>query len=147
MSRPRQPPVVIEPVPVEFDPPSYLKSLDLPPYLPTDTSNRSSAFGIIVEVLGWIMIFSFIFLLGMALNWYLYSRHERVDRVFPEELEMKEAEEEEVEQNSIDRQAMEEYFFEEIKTFEVLGVNYYVRFDEVESFLAAVKIVYLELFD
>jgi hypothetical protein len=48
------------------------------------------------------MVFSVIFLLGIALNWYLYTRHERVDRIVPVDFNESVKEEEVIELNSID---------------------------------------------
>lgn len=67
-------------------PATYREAMGLPPYIPPNLDNRESVYGIIVEILGWVMTISSIFLLGMFLNWFFYSRHERVDRVFPEDL-------------------------------------------------------------
>ena len=58
----------------------------MPPYVPDNNNNRNSTYGIIVEILGWIMSFSAIILTGIFLNWFLYTRHEQVDRIYPEEL-------------------------------------------------------------
>jgi hypothetical protein len=112
---------------------TYLKSLGLPPYVFVDNNNRNSAFGVIVEVLAWIMTFSCIFLMGMFLNWFLYTRHERIDRVWVEEnLEpVEEEEEEEVINTSLDQKAMLEYEFEKFQTFEVEGTNYYPHQDRI----------------
>ena len=81
---------------------SYLEANGLPPYTPVSNDNRNSAYGIIVEILGWVMVFSAIFLLGIALNWYLYTRHERVDRIVPVDFNESVKEEEVIELNSID---------------------------------------------
>jgi hypothetical protein len=55
----------------------------MPPYVPDNNNNRNSTYGIIVEILGWIMSFSAIILTGIFLNWFLYTRHEQVDRIYP----------------------------------------------------------------
>ena len=83
-------------------PTTYRESIGLPPYEPEDIDNRNSAYGIIVEILGWIMTLTSIFLFGLFLNWFLYTRHERVDRVFPEDLPAEETEIEEEPECSID---------------------------------------------
>ena len=56
------------------------------------------------------MSFSAIILTGIFLNWFLYSRHEQVDRVYPEEIiETEQVVEEKEQDNSIDLKANENY--------------------------------------
>lgn len=92
-------------------PKTYREAMGLSPYVPEELDNRSSVYGIIVEILGWIISISVIFLFGMFLNWYFYQRYERVDRVFPEDLPpIAEEVVEEVEpEDSIDIKAKSDY--------------------------------------
>ena len=74
------------------------------------------------------MSISALFLMGMFLNWFLYTRHERIDRVYIEPIEIEEEDEEEdIKMTSLEEKAIKEYQFEKHETFEVEGVNYYVR--------------------
>lgn len=119
------------------------------PYIPIDNDNRNSAFGVIVEVLGWIMTFSCIFLMGMALNWFLYTRHEKIDRVFPNPDEINqeiEEEEEIVHNNSFDEQAIHEYPAEKLDLFKIDGANYILRQEEIFVIVDKVKELYTLLF-
>lgn len=93
----------------EVLPQSYRESLGLEPYVPVNRDNRATTHGVIVEVLGWIITISSLFLMGMFLNWYLYTRHERIDRVFVEPIEVEEEEEEEEKLNSVDERAIDTY--------------------------------------
>ncbi len=68
-----------------MNPQTYQEANGMPPYVKVDTNNRNTTYGIIVEVLGWVISFSCVLLLGMFLNWYYYTRHEQVAKVFPEE--------------------------------------------------------------
>ena len=48
--------------------------------------------------------------MGMFLNWYLYERHERMDRVYIEPVDFEEEEEEEdVKMTSLDERAIKEF--------------------------------------
>ena len=102
-------------------PKTYREAMGLPPYVPEDLDNRSSVYGIIVEILGWIITISVIFLFGMFLNWYFYQRFERVDRVFPEDLPpVEEVALEEVElEDSIDKKAKSDYEYKPLPIFEI----------------------------
>ena len=98
--------------------------------------------------MGWVIAFSVIFLLGMFLNWYFYSRHERVDRVYAEDIPQGEIIQEEVpEETSIDKKAYEEYNMEPLPLFEIQNVDYYVRYDEVEIILKRLSELYQEIYD
>lgn len=124
-----------------MNPKTYLEANGLPPYTPPNSNNRTTTYGIIVEVLGWVICFSFIFLLGMFLNWFYYTRHEQVARVFPEEV-IAQVEDEKDLESSVDKEAKDTYYFEELELFEVDQVNYYRRLDEVEYVLFRVEEVY-----
>lgn len=135
-----------EPQPSE----SYLASLGLPPYIHerNELDNRNSWYGVVVEILGWIMAFSSIFLTGLFLNWYLYTRHERIDRVFVEEIIQEEGSQiEDDNETSIDRRAREEFPQEPIELFEVEGVNHYTHMDELIVLLDRLQDTYWEVFD
>lgn len=93
------------------------------------------------------MTFSGIFLFGMYLNWYLYTRHERVDRVFPDDLPKDDKTLDIEEENSIEVKARTDYYFEEINIFVIEGVNYYSRLDEITVMMDQIEKLYFELFD